>query len=147
MPDLAGWRVERMPGLPDTAWFTVAPDWVCEVLSRSTENLDRGEKLPYYAALRSAQCAPRLAARKLHEFSYLRVDGSRLTSACRRLNFRPWARTHRRVVAPAARPSPLAHPSTVVNAAFSPDRMEDEFASWFDRSAPRPNRCASTTQL
>jgi Uma2 family endonuclease len=35
---------------PDTAWFTLAPDWVCEVLSRSTENLDRGEKLPYYAA-------------------------------------------------------------------------------------------------
>lgn len=50
VPDLAGWRVERMPDLPETAYFTIAPDWVCEVLSRSTEKLDRDEKLPYYAA-------------------------------------------------------------------------------------------------
>jgi Uma2 family endonuclease len=49
VPDLAGWRVERMPQLPDTACFTLVPDWVCEVLSRSTEKLDRDEKLPYYA--------------------------------------------------------------------------------------------------
>src|SRR4051812_18148886 len=49
VPDLAGWRVGRMPQLPDTACFTLAPDWVCEVLSRSTEKLDRDEKLPYYA--------------------------------------------------------------------------------------------------
>jgi Uma2 family endonuclease len=49
-PDLAGWRVERMPELPDTAYFTLAPDWICEVLSRSTETIDRQEKLPYYAA-------------------------------------------------------------------------------------------------
>ena len=49
IPDLAGWRVERMPELPDTTYFTLVPDWVCEVLSRSTEKLDRDEKLPYYA--------------------------------------------------------------------------------------------------
>ncbi len=49
VPDLGGWRVERMPALPDTAHFTLVPDWVCEVLSRSTEKLDRDEKLPYYA--------------------------------------------------------------------------------------------------
>jgi Uma2 family endonuclease len=49
IPDIAGWRVERMPTLPDTAFFTLAPDWVCEVISRSTEKLDRDEKLPYYA--------------------------------------------------------------------------------------------------
>jgi Uma2 family endonuclease len=49
VPDLAGWRVERMPQLPDTACFTLVPDWACEVLSRSTERLDREEKLPYYA--------------------------------------------------------------------------------------------------
>jgi len=48
-PDLAGWRVERMPELPETAFFTLAPDWVCEVLSRSTEKIDRDDKLPYYA--------------------------------------------------------------------------------------------------
>lgn len=50
VPDLAGWRLERMPALPETAHFAVVPDWVCEVLSRSTEKLDRDEKLPYYAA-------------------------------------------------------------------------------------------------
>jgi Uma2 family endonuclease len=49
IPDLAGWRVERMPELPETAYFTLAPDWACEVLSRSTERIDRDEKLPYYA--------------------------------------------------------------------------------------------------
>jgi Uma2 family endonuclease len=49
VPDLAGWRVERMPELPETAYFTLVPDWVCEVLSRSTERIDRNEKLPYYA--------------------------------------------------------------------------------------------------
>ena len=35
VPDLAGWRRERMPEYPDTAYFTLAPDWVCEVLSAS----------------------------------------------------------------------------------------------------------------
>jgi Uma2 family endonuclease len=50
VPDIAGWRVERLPELPDTAHFSVAPNWVCEVLSRSTEAVDRNEKLPIYAA-------------------------------------------------------------------------------------------------
>jgi Uma2 family endonuclease len=50
VPDLAGWRVERMPELPEAAYFSLAPDWVCEVLSKSTEALDRNEKLPIYAA-------------------------------------------------------------------------------------------------
>jgi Uma2 family endonuclease len=49
VPDLAGWRVERMPELPEEAHFTLAPDWVCEVLSRSTERVDREVKLPLYA--------------------------------------------------------------------------------------------------
>lgn len=49
VPDLAGWRRERMPKLPDTAWFELAPDWVCEILSPSTARLDRVEKLPLYA--------------------------------------------------------------------------------------------------
>ena len=31
VPDLAGWRRERMPAVPDEAYFTLAPDWVCEV--------------------------------------------------------------------------------------------------------------------
>lgn len=49
VPDLAGWRRERMPAIPDAAYFTLAPDWACEVLSPSTERLDRVRKLPVYA--------------------------------------------------------------------------------------------------
>jgi Uma2 family endonuclease len=49
IPDLAGWRVDRMPALPNTAHFELTPDWICEVLSRSTEKLDRDIKLPLYA--------------------------------------------------------------------------------------------------
>ena len=49
VPDLAGWRRERMPELPGTAYFTLAPDWVCEVLSSSTRKIDLHEKRPTYA--------------------------------------------------------------------------------------------------
>ena len=49
VPDLAGWRRERMAELPDTAYFTLAPDWVCEVLSASTRRLDLHGKRPVYA--------------------------------------------------------------------------------------------------
>ena len=49
VPDLAGWRRERMAELPDTAYFTLAPDWVCEALSASTRRLDLHEKRPVYA--------------------------------------------------------------------------------------------------
>ncbi|UQA61664.1 Uma2 family endonuclease [Polyangium aurulentum] len=50
VPDLAGWRVSTMPELPDKAYFETAPDWICEVLSPSTEAEDRSEKMPIYAA-------------------------------------------------------------------------------------------------
>ena len=49
VPDLAGWRRERMPDFPDTAYSTLAPDWVCEVLSASTRKLDLHGKRPIYA--------------------------------------------------------------------------------------------------
>jgi Uma2 family endonuclease len=49
VPELGGWRRERMPELPDAAAFDLAPDWVCEVLSPSTTVVDRVEKLPIYA--------------------------------------------------------------------------------------------------
>lgn len=48
-PDLAGWRRDRMPRLPETAYFSLPPDWICEVLSPSTEEIDRSEKLEIYA--------------------------------------------------------------------------------------------------
>jgi Uma2 family endonuclease len=44
VPDIAAWRLERLPELPDTAWIETPPDWVCEVLSPSTESYDRGDK-------------------------------------------------------------------------------------------------------
>lgn len=49
VPNLAGWRVERMPRLPKKAYFSLAPDWICEVLSKNTEAIDRAEKMPIYA--------------------------------------------------------------------------------------------------
>ncbi len=49
VPDLAGWRRERLPAVPDEPFFTLAPNWVCEVLSPSTEKVDRLRKLPIYA--------------------------------------------------------------------------------------------------
>lgn len=49
VPDLGAWRRERMPETPLDAYFTLAPDWVCEVLSPSTYALDRGRKLQVYA--------------------------------------------------------------------------------------------------
>jgi Uma2 family endonuclease len=49
IPDVAGWRRERMPELPDVTVMTEAPDWVCEVLSEETEALDRGSKMLSYA--------------------------------------------------------------------------------------------------
>lgn len=49
VPDLAGWRRERMQAVPEAAYFELAPDWICEVLSPSTRILDRMRKLPIYA--------------------------------------------------------------------------------------------------
>jgi Uma2 family endonuclease len=50
VPDIAGWRCERLPVVEDVAYTTLAPDWVCEVLSKSTEKVDRIDKMPSYAA-------------------------------------------------------------------------------------------------
>lgn len=49
VPDLGGWRRERLPVLPDQAFIALAPDWACEVLSPSTAVFDRRDKLPVYA--------------------------------------------------------------------------------------------------
>ena len=50
VPDLAGWRKEKMPVFPDVAFFDLAPDWVCEILSPSNMRLDRTKKVPLYAS-------------------------------------------------------------------------------------------------
>jgi Uma2 family endonuclease len=49
VPDIAGWRRHRLPAMPDEAYFTVAPDWVCEVISPHNERHDRDRKMPVYA--------------------------------------------------------------------------------------------------
>ena len=49
VPDIAGWRRERIPEVPDVVAWTIEPDWVCEVISRSTGRLDRMLKMPAYA--------------------------------------------------------------------------------------------------
>jgi Uma2 family endonuclease len=48
VPDLAGWRRERMPIFPSEAFFTLAPDWICEILSPRSGRIDRMRKLPIY---------------------------------------------------------------------------------------------------
>lgn len=49
VPDLAGWKRDRLPVVPDEAYLTLAPDWVAEILSPSTARLDRVKKLDVYA--------------------------------------------------------------------------------------------------
>jgi Uma2 family endonuclease len=49
VPDLAGWRVTRMPDYPRAAFVVLAPDWACEVLSDRTRQLDRVGKMRVYA--------------------------------------------------------------------------------------------------
>ena len=54
VPDIAGWRRERLPHVPADAYLTLAPDWICEVLSPTTETIDRTKKLRIYARERVA---------------------------------------------------------------------------------------------
>lgn len=49
VPDLGSWRRERLPDSLDVASMQIAPDWVCEVLSPSTESIDRSDKASIYA--------------------------------------------------------------------------------------------------
>jgi Uma2 family endonuclease len=49
VPDLAGWRSERLAVIPERAYFETIPDWVCEIISPSTSRLDRGPKRRIYA--------------------------------------------------------------------------------------------------
>jgi Uma2 family endonuclease len=49
VPDIAGWRRQRMPRPPRDHRYEVVPDWVCEILSPGTAKRDRTEKMPLYA--------------------------------------------------------------------------------------------------
>lgn len=48
LPDIAGWRIERVPDRPRGKPVRVAPDWVCEILSPSTASRDLGHKQRNY---------------------------------------------------------------------------------------------------
>jgi Uma2 family endonuclease len=50
VPDVSGWRAEEEPEFIAENPILVPPDWVCEILSRSTQRGDRVIKLPVYAA-------------------------------------------------------------------------------------------------
>jgi Uma2 family endonuclease len=49
VPDVAGWRRERLPTLPKRGHIAMAPHWICEILSPSTRSKDREIKLPLFA--------------------------------------------------------------------------------------------------
>lgn len=49
VPDIAGWRKDRSSTLAEKAYIETAPDWICEILSPSTERYDRGIKRKIYA--------------------------------------------------------------------------------------------------
>jgi Uma2 family endonuclease len=84
VPDLAGWRRTTMDAIANEPYFTTRPDWVCEVLSPSTERFDRGEKMKLYARsgtqhawlvnpLQRTLEVLRLSAEKPHEWLTLGV--------------------------------------------------------------------------
>lgn len=75
VPDLAGWRRERMPELPEVPYFSLAPDWLCEVLSPSTAKLDRTKKLATYAKERVPHVW--LVDPEAKTLEVLRLEGSR----------------------------------------------------------------------
>lgn len=52
VPDIAGWRRERMPRVPNANFIELAPDWVCEILSPSTASLDRSKKMRVYGKVK-----------------------------------------------------------------------------------------------
>ncbi|MBS3651320.1 Uma2 family endonuclease [Pseudaminobacter sp. 19-2017] len=49
VPDIAAWRRDRLTTYPKTNYVETVPDWVCEVLSASTERRDRTVKMRIYA--------------------------------------------------------------------------------------------------
>lgn len=75
VPDLGGWRYERMPEVPrGVAYFEIPPDWICEVISPSTASFDRGEKLTVYARAGVAQVW--LVDPMRRSLEILRLDGA-----------------------------------------------------------------------
>jgi Uma2 family endonuclease len=55
-PDWSGWKKERFPGWPEDNWFSIAPDWICEILSPSTAGNDKIRKMDIYARFEVSYC-------------------------------------------------------------------------------------------
>lgn len=78
VPDLAGWRKERFPGWPQHNWFSVVPDWICEIVSPGTARNDRIKKMRIYAR---------------HQVQYFwLIDPRDRTLEVFRLKFEEWVR-------------------------------------------------------
>jgi Uma2 family endonuclease len=81
VPDMVGWRRERMPSLPDARPIDLVPDWIAEVVSPSDVGRDRVRKanlylaagLPFYWIVDPAERT--LEAYAAHEGSWLRLGG------------------------------------------------------------------------
>ena len=56
VPDIAGWKRERLTPFPETAFIETPPDWLAEVLSPSTQTVDRTDKLAVYAEFGVGHC-------------------------------------------------------------------------------------------
>lgn len=74
----AGWRRERLPALPEKAYFAIVPDWVCEVVSPATAAMDRVKKLAIYA--RSAVAHAWLVDPIARALEVLRIENTRWTT-------------------------------------------------------------------
>lgn len=79
VPDLAGWRRDRLPSVPDAPFLALPPDWVCEILSPSTERMDRLQKLRTYS--REGVKHVWLINPRLRTLEVLRLEGDRWSVA------------------------------------------------------------------
>jgi Uma2 family endonuclease len=75
VPDLAGWRAEHLPKLPNSAALSLPPDWLCEVISPSSVRHDRIAKMRVYA--RNAVAAVWLVDPIARTIENHRLDGGR----------------------------------------------------------------------
>lgn len=103
VPDIAGWRRERLPRLPQAAFFELAPDWVCEIVSPASARLDRVCKADIYAREKVAHLwlidplAQTLEAFRLEGGHWVRVAAHAGTARVRvppfeavELDMQPW---------------------------------------------------------
>ena len=56
VPDIAGWKTERLTPFPIKAYIETPPDWLAEILSPSTQAIDRTDKLSVYAEYGVQHC-------------------------------------------------------------------------------------------